>query len=134
MKRRRPPATKSYSSDKFEGRLRAIGRSSAQVNASRSEFRGSIRVANEAVLKDIEPAFNRAFFDVDQSIRQDEGALRKLKKGKNDDASDEILMQGFAVLKSEDEEFKSFLVTGRRGRVITFRGTQSQVGKLEGGG
>lgn len=125
------PAKGRYSSDKFEGRLRAIGRSSTKVNASRSESIGAVRVANQSILDQVDPTVIREEITPEQSIRLDAPALKRLKKGKDDAATNEILVQGFAILSSEDTPLKHPLITGRRGRVCTFQGTQSEVESLQ---
>lgn len=121
----------TFASDKFEGKLRVIGRSSAGGNAVRSECDGAVRLATKAIGKPLYVApQSRTTFDADESIKQQSSAVSALKKGKNDAATDEIEIQGFAILRNSNEKFSNKLVSKRSGRVCTICGTLEKVDQL----
>ena len=58
----------AFTSDKFEGKLRAIGRSSPSVNAARSECDGAIKIATKASgVPLVEAPQTRTMFDSDSA-------------------------------------------------------------------
>ena len=114
-----------FLSDKIEGRLRAIGRSSPTVNAARSESNGALKLAKRRSGRPIvEAALTRLSFNQEQSIKNDWAAIKNLKKGTDDTATDEIKVQAFVILRDGDESFSPKtvnpkIVKARRGRVCT---------------
>jgi len=123
-----------FLSDKIEGRLRAIGRSSPTVNAARSECIGALKLATARGGKPkVQGAPARLSFHREQSIKNDRAALKSLKKGADDAATDEIEAQAFVILRDADEPFSpksAKIVNARRGRVCTITGTLAQIDAL----
>lgn len=123
---------KIFSSDMFEGRLRTVGRSSVAVNCIRAEFCGGVRVAKPKIIEKLDLKLQRSTFQAEQSVKAQPKRLRRLKKGKDDAATHEIEVEAFAQLTSENAPFKNRILTGRRGRICTLRGTLEQINKLSG--
>ncbi|MCK5275801.1 MAG: S8 family serine peptidase [Alphaproteobacteria bacterium] len=121
---------KIFSSDMFEGRLRTVGRSSVAVNSVRAELCGGVRVAKQKFIEQLDLKLQRSIFEAEQSVKAKPERLSRLKKGVNDAATNEIEVEVFAQLASEDATLKSQLVTGRRGRICTLRGTLEDINKL----
>lgn len=114
---------------KLDGRLRAINRASAEVNAHRAEFCGGVRVTSQSVLNSLDLATSRESLDSDVSIKSDLKQIGRLKKGRGarDAVKDEIELDVFGYLKDEKSPFSHRSLTGRRGRIITLRGTPEQL-------
>ena len=124
---------KLFQSDKIKGKLRAIGRSSPNVNAARAEFDGSLALAEVRGRPKVSPPLRRVTFDADESIKSEAKVVKALAKGRDDAATDEIEVDVFAILRSAEESFKSKLETGKsggRGRVRTLRGTLKEISEL----
>lgn len=116
-----------FLSDKIQGKLRSIGRSSATVNAMRSAGNGALKVA-ESSEKPLEAQLQS--FDPEESIKHNSVATRKLKKGKNDAAREEIEVQGFAILRDARDSLTNQVVKDQRGRICTFSGSLADIDKL----
>ena len=120
-----------FTSDKFEGKLRIVGRSSPNVNAAKSECDGAIRIATKpsGAPKVTAPQI-RTTFDSEESIKAQSMSGTSFTKGSDDAATTEIEIQGFAILRSSNEPFKHKLVSKQSGRVCTISGTLSDIDKL----
>lgn len=120
-----------FLSDKIEGKLRAIGRSSPSVNTICSECNGAIKVATTRSGKSVvEAPQTKAGFRKEFSIKNETSKIAKLKKGKDDAATEEIDVQAFVILRNADEPFTCNVKTARRGRVCTISGTLSDIDEL----
>lgn len=110
-----------FTSDKIEGRLRAIGRGSLSVNAARAEFSGGVRVASETIIRREKLVRRRDNFDASLSIKNNAAALKKVRPTKGDAAGKEIEVDAFLLLSDDQAPFKDRSKTKRRGRFCTIR-------------
>ncbi|MEO9875135.1 MAG: S8 family serine peptidase [Anderseniella sp.] len=119
-----------FESDKFRGRLRAIGRCSPEVNSARAEFDGSLRLSEKHGVPKFKAPVQRTDFSQQDSIKTDAAVVGALKKGKNDAAVDEIDASVFAILRDGDERFAGGKSVSQRDRVCTIRGTLEEINAL----
>lgn len=119
-----------FESHKFKGRLRAIGRCSLNVNATRSEFDGALKLAENSSVQKLKSQINRADFLQHGSIKTDPTLLHMLKKGSDDAAIDEIEASVFAVLRDGDERMPANRKIRQRERVCTIRGSLKEINAL----
>lgn len=116
-----------FESDKFKGRLRAIGRCSPSVNAARAEFDGSLKLAERRGVPKFKAPVQRTDFSQQNSVKLDASVVGALKKGKDDAAVDEIDASVFAILRDGDERMSSGKSIKQRERVCTLRGTLEEI-------
>lgn len=119
-----------FQSDKFKGRLRAVGRCSPSVNSARAEFDGSLKLTEKRGVPKFKTPIQRSNFSQQTSVKSDAAVVGALKKGQNDGTLDEIDASIFAILRDADEPMSSGKAIKRRERVCTFRGTLEEINAL----
>lgn len=120
-----------FKSQKFEGRLRVIGRSSTRVNAARAERSGGVKVVRQPIIKKLELEHPLSEKGPAETEKERLKKTSRKPKGRNDAATDTIALNSFGILRSADVKFSHPRLSARRGRVCTFTGTQAQIEELE---
>lgn len=113
---------------KLHSRLRCVANGKADVNAVRAQRNGAVRVTS-ADKRAMAPAL--AAVTLTESVKEDPGAIRKIKRGTTQKAlRDDVELNVFIMFNRDSAKTPSF-VTRRSGRIGSATVTSTQLAELE---